>query len=192
MSNLIVNIFNQDIDCITDLITFGFNVTHYERISIGVGKTALLVNINGLCDIELSIVEHENIKKSLYAYYADNPLEIIFQLPNNEAVTRIERWGFEVDDRLIRKPYDGKVNAGVCRSAVVNAQRLAQCKRIVNARKMAVDIADDCLKIAIKGGNKLKVNVDFDKIDRDELFACLRKMDYELTDSSKLMIVVSW
>ena len=194
MPNLIVNIFNQEADAITDLITFGFNVTHYERIPHGEHKATLLVNINGLDGVELAIVEHEEIKNALFAYYADNPLEIIYQLPNDDVVSRIERWGFELDDRLIRKPYGGKVNAAVCRKAVINAQILAQCKAVVQARKMAVDIADDCLKIAISGGNKRKFNVDFSKIDKDTLFTCLHKMDYELTqdanDSNKL--IVTW
>ena len=59
---------------------------------------------------------------------------------------------------------------------------------------MAVDIANDCLKIAINGGNIRQFNVDFDKVDKDELFTCLYKMDYEFTqdanDSNKL--IVTW
>ena len=193
MSNLIVivNIFEQDADSITDLITFGFNVTHFERISIGAGKTALLVDINGLDGVELSIVDYGKIKNALFAYYARNQREIIYQLPNQTVVKRIERWGFESDERKIRKPYDYKTNAAVCRYAVINAQQLAKCKRIVKARKLATNIAKDCLKIAIIGGNKLKFNVDFDKVDKDTLFACLHRLDYELTkDAGKL--IVSW
>ena len=194
MKKLIINIFNQDVDAITDLIEAGFNVTKFERIHLDVDKTALLVSVNGLDGVELAIVEHDRIKQSLFAYYADNPLEIIFQLPNQDKVKRIERWGFELDERKIRKPYDGKVNAAVCRYAVINAQLLAQCKAVVKARRLAVDIADDCLKIAIKGDNKLKFNVDFGNIDKDELFTCLHKMDYELiqdaNDSNKL--IVTW
>ena len=49
-------------------------------------------------------------------------------------------------------------------------------------------------KIAITGGNKRKFVIDFDKVDKDELFACLHRLDYELTqdsnDCSKL--IVSW
>ena len=59
---------------------------------------------------------------------------------------------------------------------------------------MAVEIASDCLRTAVKGGNKLKFTIDFCNIDKDELFTCLRKMDYELTqdanDSNKL--IVTW
>ena len=194
MNNLIVNIFNKDSDAIIDLITFGFNVTHFENIPNGAGKNTLLVAVNGLDGVGLSITDNSKIEDRLFAYYADNPLECIYQLPNEDAVNRIERWGFELDDRLIRKPYDGKVNAGVCRYAVINAQLLAQLKAVIKARKMATNIANDCLKIAIKGGNKLKFNVDFNNIDKDELFTCLHKMDYELTqdanDSNKL--IVSW
>ena len=39
MNNLIINIFNKDVECITELIACGFNVTHFERIALGVGKT---------------------------------------------------------------------------------------------------------------------------------------------------------
>ena len=85
----------------------------------------------------------------------------------------VERWGFELDDRLIRKPYRGKINAAVCR---------------------ALDIADDCLEIAINGGNIQHFNIDFDKVDKDTLFDCLHRLDYELTqdanDGNKL--IVSW
>ena len=194
MNKLIINIFDQDSDALTDLLTFGFNLTHYERISLGVGKTALLVSVNGLDGVGLSIVKYGKIKNALYAYYADNPLEIVFQLPNQDLVKRIERWGFEVDDRLIRKPYDGKVNAAVCRYAVINAQLLAQCKAVVKARKLATDIANDCLKIAINGGNKLKVTIDFGKIDKDELFTCLHRLDYSVTQDANEgnKLIVSW
>ena len=194
MRNLIINIFNKDADCLIDLITFGFNVNNYERIPHGEHKATLLVNINGLDGVCLSITDNSKIEDRLFAYYADNPLEIIYQLPNDDVVSRVERWGIELDDRLIRKPYCGKVNAAVCRKAVINAQLLAQYKAVVKARKMAVDIANDCLKIAINGGNIQHFNIDFGKIDKDELFACLHKMDYELTqdanDGNKL--IVSW
>ena len=194
MNKLIINIFNQDVDAITDLIEAGFNVTKFERMHLDIDKTVLLVSVNGLDGVGLSITDNSKIKNALFAYYARNRREIIFQLPNQEVVKRIENWGFELDERKIRKPYHGKVNAGVCRYAVINAQQLAQCKSVVKARKMAVDIANDCLKIAINGGNKLKINVDFSKIDKDELFACLHRLEYELTqdanDSSKL--IVSW
>ena len=119
MSNLIINIFNQDADSITDLITFGFNVTHFERISLGVGKTALLVSVNALEGLTLAITDNHQIEDALFAYYADNPLELIYQLPGQTAVKRIERWGLESDEREIRKPYDYcKINAAVCRYAV--------------------------------------------------------------------------
>ena len=191
MSNLIINIFNQDIDCITDLISAGFDVTHFERIALGVGKTALLVNVNALHGLALSITDNSKIDDALYGYYADNPLEIIYQLPNQKAVKRIERWGIESDDRKIRKPYDGKINAAVCRYAVGNAQLLAQCKAIVDARKLAANIADSCLEVAINGGNTRYFDVDFAKVDRDELFSHLRRMDYEFTQN-KDKLIVSW
>ena len=190
MNNLIINIFNQDIECITDLITCGFNVTHFERIALGVGKTALLVNV------DVSIIDNSKIDDALYAYYADNPLEIIYRLPGQKAVKRIERWGIELDERKIRKPYDyeGKINAAVCRYASGNAQLLAQCKAVVNARKLKDNIAKECLEIAIQGGNTRCFAVDFSKIDKDELFTCLHRLDYELTqdanDANKL--IVSW
>lgn len=195
MNNLIINIFNQDVECITDLITFGFNVTHFERMSVGVGKTALLVNVNALDELAfLSITDNSKINDALFAYYAYNPLEIIYQLPNQKAVKRIERWGIELDERDIRKPYNGKINAAVCRYAVGNAQLLAKCKAVVNARKLAADIAKDCLEVAILGGNTRHFAVDFGKIDNDELFTCLHRLDYEFTqdanDSSKL--IVTW
>ena len=194
MNNLIINIFNQDVDCITDLITFGFNVTHFERMSLGVGKTALLISVNALDGLSLSITDNNKIDNALFAYYADNPLEIIYQLPNQIDVKRIECCGIEIDERDIRHPYDCKINAAVCRYAVGNAQLLAQCKAVVNARKLAVNIAKDCLELAIVGGNTRNFNVDFSKIDKDELFTCLHRLDYEFTqdanDSSKLL--VSW
>ena len=133
MSNLIINIFNQDADSITDLITFGFNVTHFERIALGVGKTALLVNVNALDGLTLAVTDNDKIEDALYAYYADNPLELIYQLPNQTDIKRIERWGLESDERKIRKPYDGKINAAVCRYAVNNAQLLAQCKAVAKS-----------------------------------------------------------
>ena len=191
MNKLIINIFNQDVDAITDLIEAGFNVTKFERMHLGVGKTALLVAINGLDGVGLSVVEYGKIKNALYAYYARNRRDIIYQLPNQTVVKRIEGWGLVLDERKIRKPYRGKVNAAVCRYAVINAQLLAKCKRIVKARKLATNIAKDCLKIAIKGGTQRKFNVDFDKIDKYTLFACLHKMEYEFTaDAGKLL--VSW
>ena len=191
MNNLIINIFNQDIDCITDLIAGGFNVTHFERMALGVGKTALLVSVNALDGLCLSITDNSKIDDALYAYYADNQLDIIYQLPNQASVKRIERWGIELDERKIRKPYDGKINAAVCRYAVGNAQLLAQCKAVVNAQKMAVDIAEDCLEVAIRGDNTCSFNIDFSKTDEDELFTCLHKMDYDFVqDAGKL--IVSW
>ena len=195
MNNLIINIFNQDVDCITDLITLGFNVTHFERISLGVGKTALLVSVSALDGLSVSITDNSKIRDALFAYYAANPVELIYQLPNSAYVKRIERWGIELDERKIRKPYDyDKINAAVCRYATVNAQLLAQCKSVVNARKLAANIAKDCLEIAINGGNTRNFNIDFGKTDKDELFTCLHRLDYELTqdanDSSKL--IVSW
>ena len=194
MSNLIINIFNQDVDSITDLITFGFNVTHFERIALGVGKTALLVNVNALEGLTLAITDNQQIEDALYAYYADNPLELIYRLPGQTDTKRIERWGIELDERKIRKPYDGKINAAVCRYAVGNAQLLAQCKAVVNARKLAADVAVNCLEIAINGGNTRQFTVDFNKVDKDELFTCLRRWDYEFAqdadDGSKL--IVSW
>ena len=194
MNNLIINIFNQDFECITDLIASGFNVTHFERIALGVGKTAFLVNVDALDGVSLSITDNSKIDDALFAYYADNPLEIIYRLPRQKAVKRVERWGIELDERKIRKPYDSKINAAVCRSAVGNAHLLTQCKAVLNARKLAADIAKDCLEIAIKGGNTRSFVVDFSKTDIDELFNCLHRLDYELTedtnDSSKL--IVSW
>lgn len=196
MNKLIINIFNQDIDCITDLIASGFNVTHFERMALGVGKTALLVSVNALDGLCLSITDNSKIDDALFAYYADNDnqLDIIYQLPNQTDVKRIDRWGIELDERKIRKPYGGKSNAAVCRYAVGNAQLLAQCKVAVNARKMAVDIADDCLAVAIKGGNTRSFTIDFSKTDEDELFTCLHRLDYRFVqdsnDSSKL--IVSW
>lgn len=194
MSNLIINIFNQDLDCITDLISVGFRVTHFERIALGVGKTALLVNVNALDGLSLAITDNSKIDDALFAYYAYNPIEIIYRLPNQKAVKRIERWGIELDERKIRKPYDCKINASVCRYAVGNAQLLAQCKAVVNARKLAANIASDCLDVAINGGNTCNFNVDFGKIDKDELFTSLYRLDYEFTqdanDTSKL--IVSW
>lgn len=192
MDKLIINIFDQEIECITDLISFGFNVTHFERIALGVGKTALLVNVNALDGLSLSIADNSKIADRLYAYYADNPLEIIYRLPNQTSVKRIERWGIELDDRDIRNPYDyGKINAAVCRYATGNALLLAQCKAVINARKLAADIAKDCLKIAINGGNTRNFNIDFSKIDKNELFACLHRLDYDFTqDAGKL--IVSW
>ena len=194
MNNLIINIFNQDVDCITDLIASGFNVTHFERMCIGVGKTALLISVNALDGLTLSLTDNSRIDDALFAYYADNPLEIIYQLPNQKVVKRIERWGIELDERKIRKPYDCKINAAVCRYAMGNAQLLAQCKAVVNARKLAANIAKDCLEIAINGGNTRNFNIDFGKTDKDELFSCLHRLDYEFTqdanDSSKL--IVSW
>ena len=168
--NLIINIFNQGIDCVTELISAGFSVTHFERIAL-----------EGLT---LSITDNRKIEDALSAYYADNPHEIIYRLPNQKAVKRIERWGIELDERKIRKPYDGKINAAVCRYAVGNAQLLTQCKAVVNARKLADNIAID-------GGNTSSFAVDFAKVDKDELFACLRRLDYEFTqDANKL--IVSW
>ena len=194
MNNLIVNIFNKDVECITDLISCGFNVTHFERIALGVGKTALLVNVNALDELSLSITDNSKIEDALFAYYACNQLEIIYRLPNQTAVKRIERWGIELDERDIRKPYGGKINAAVCRYAVGNAQLLAQCENVVNARKLAAKIAKDCLEVAINGGNTRKFTVDFDKADKDELFTCLRRLDYEFaqdaSDAGKL--IVSW
>lgn len=194
MNNLIINIFNQDVECITDLITCGFNVTHFERIALGVGKTALLVNVNALDGLDLSITDNSKIDDALFAYYADNPIEIIYRLPRQKAVKRIERWGIELDERKIRKPYDSKINAAVCRYATGNAHLLSQCKAVVNARELAANIAKDCLEIAIQGGNTRSFVVDFSKTDIDELFACLYRLDYEITqdanDSSKL--IVSW
>ena len=193
MNNLIINIFNQDIECITDLITCGFNVTHFERIALGVGKTALLVNVNALDGLSLSIIDNSKIDDALFAYYAYNPLEIIYRLPNNQKVKRIERWGIELDERKIRKPYDyeGKINAAVCRYAVGDAGLLAQCKAVVNARKLKDNIAKECLEIAKQGGNTRCFTVDFSKIDKDELFTCLHRLDYEFTqDANKL--IVSW
>ena len=194
MNNLIINIFNQDVECITDLITCGFNVTHFERISVGVGKTALLVNVNALDGLALSIADNSKIDDALFAYYAYNPLEIIYRLPNQTDVKRIERWGIELDERDIRNPYGDKINAAVCRYAVGNAQLLARCKAVVNARKLAANIANDCLDIAINGGNTRYFAVDFGKVDKDELFTCLHRLDYEFAqdanDSSKL--IVSW
>ena len=196
MNNLIINIFFFFIECITDLITFCFNVTYFERLSLGVGKTALLVNVNALEGLSLSIIDNSKIDDALFAYYAYNPLEIIYQLPNQKAVKRIERWGIELDERKIRKPYayEGKINAAVCRYAVGNAQLLAQCKAVVNARKLKDNIAKECLEIAIQGGNTRCFAVDFSKIDKDELFTCLHRLDYELTqdanDANKL--IVSW
>ena len=191
MSNLIINIFNPDVGSITDLIEAGFSVTHFERIALGVGKTALLVSVNALDGLTISITDDSNIDDALFAYYADNPLEIIYRLPNQEQVKRIERWGIELDERQIRKPYDGKINAAVCRYAVGNAQLLAQCKAVVNARKLAANIADSCLEVAINGGNTRYFAVDFDKVDKDELFARLHRLDYEFAqDAGKL--IVSW
>ena len=194
MNNLIINIFNQDADCITDLIASGFNVTHFERIALGVGKTALLVNVNALDGLDLSITDNSKIDDALFAYYADNPIEIIYRLPRQKSVKRIERWSIELDERKIRKPYDSKINAAVCRYATGNAHLLAQCKAVVNARELAANIAKDCLEIAIQGGNTRSFVVDFSKTDIDELFACLYRLDYEITqdanDSSKL--IVSW
>ena len=192
MNKLIINIFNQDVDAITDLIEAGFNVTKFERMHLGVGKTALLVSVNGLDGVGLSVVEYGKIKNALYAYYARNQREIIFQLPNQTVVKRIENWGLELDERKIRKPYDYKTNAAVCRYAVINAQQLAKCKRIVKARKLATNIAKDCLKISTTGGNIRHFNVDFDKVDKDTLFTCLHKMDYELTQEKKGKLIVSW
>ena len=189
--NLIINIFNQHIDCITNLISAGFSVTHFERIALGVGKTALLVNVNALDGLTLSITDNSKIDDALFAYYADNQLEIIYRLPAQKSVKRIERWGIELDERKIRKPYDGKINAAVCRYAIGNAQLLAQCKAVVNARKLAANIANSCLEVAINGGNTQYFAVDFAKVDKDELFTCLHRMDYEFTqDKDKL--IVSW
>ena len=194
MNNLIINIFNQDVDSITDLISFGFNVTHFERIALGVGKTALLVSVNALDGLSLSITDNSKIDDALFAYYAYNQLEIIYRLPNQTEVKRIERWGIELDERDIRNPYGGKINAAVCRYAVGNAQLLAQCKAVVNARKLAANIAKDCLEIAINGGNTRYFAVDFSKVDKDGLFACLRRLDFKFAqdadDSSKL--IISW
>ena len=192
MNNLIINIFNQDVECITDLITCGFNVTHFERMALGVGKTALLVNVNALDGLTFSITDNSKINDALFAYYATKPLEIIYQLPNQKAVKRIERWGIELDERDIRKPYDGKINAAVCRYAVGNAQLLAQCKAVVNARKLAANIAEDCLGIAINGGNTRVFSIDFGKIDKDELFTCLCRLDYEVAQDANDKLIVSW
>ena len=194
MNNLIINIFNNDSDCITDLIACGFNVTHFERISLGVSKTALLVSVNALDELLLSITDNSKINDALFAYYASKQIEIIYQLPNQTDVKRIERWGIEKDERKIRKPYDCKINAAVCRYAVGNAQILAQCNAIVNARKLAASIAKDCLEIAINGGNARDFKIDFGKTDKDELFTCLNRRDYDVVedvdDRSKL--TVSW
>ena len=194
MNNLIINIFNQDVECITDLISCGFNVTHFERIALGVGKTALLVSVNALDGLTLAITDNSKIDDALFAYYAYNPIELIYRLPNQTAVKRIEHWDIALDERDIRKPYDSKINAAVCRYAVGNAQLLARCKAVVNARKLAANIAKDCLEFAINGGNTRRFAVDFGKVDKDELFTCLHRLDYEFTqdadDSSKL--IVSW
>ena len=194
MNNLIINIFNQDVDCITDLIASGFKVTHFERMHLSVGENALLISVNALDGLTLSATDNCKIRDALFAYYAGNKLELIYQLPNQAYVKRIERWGIELDERKIRKPYDYKINAAVCRYAVSNAQLLARCYGIANARKLATNIAKDCLEIAINGGNTRYFAVDFSKIDKDELFTCLHRLDYEFTqdanDSSKLL--VSW
>lgn len=192
MNNLIINIFNQDIECITDLLMSGFNVTHFERMSIGVGKTALLVNVNALDELALSLIDNSKIDDALFAYYASNQLEIIYQLPNQPYVKRIERWGIKLDEREIRKPYDSKINAAVCRYAVGNAQLLVQCKAVVNARKLAANIAKDCLEIAINGGNARHFEVDFSKIDKDELFTCLHRLDYQFTQDANDKLVIAW
>ena len=194
MQNLIINIFNNDVECITDLISFGFNVTHFERIALGVGKTALLVNVDALDELTLSITDNSKIEDALFAYYANNQLDFIYRLPDETDVKRIEPWGIELDGRDIREPYMGKINAAVCRYALGNAQLLAKCKAVVNARELAANIAKDCLEVAISGGNKLHLTVDFDKVDKDDLFTCLRRWDYgfaqDADDSSKL--IVSW
>ena len=195
MDKLIINIFNQDVECITDLITSGFNVTHFERISLGVGKTALLVSVSALDGLSVSTTDIKKIEDGLFVYYATVPAEIIYQLPNSAYVKRIEHWGMIPDNRKIRKPYDyDKINAAVCRYATGNARLLAQCKSVVNARNVAENIAADCLGIAINGGNTQHFAIDFSKTDKDELFACLHRWDYEITqdanDSSKL--IVSW
>ena len=78
--------------------------------------------------------------------------------------------GLSIVERKIRKPHRGKINAAVCRS---------------------LDIADDCLEIAINGGNIQHFNIDFDKVDKDTLFACLHRLDYELTKEAGKLIV-SW
>ena len=195
MDKLIINIFNQkDTDCITDLISFGFNVTHIERVALGVGKTALLANVNALDGLTLALTNDSKIEDALFEYYSDNPLEVVYQLPNQKEAKRMERWGIEMDDRNIRIPYDRTINAAVCRQAVVNAQILVKCKAVANARTLATNIAKDCLEIAINGGRTRKFDIDFDKIDKDELFICLNKLDYEFAqdtgNSSKL--IVSW
>ena len=195
MNNLIINIFNQDVECITDLITSGFNVTHFERISLAVGKTALLISVNELEGLDLSITNNSKINDALFAYYANNQMDIIYQLPNQEAVKRIENWGIELDKRDIRKPYDYETNnAAVCRYAVNNAQMLAQCKSVVNARKLADTIAKECLEVAINGGNTRIFSIDFNKIDKDELFACLLRLDYEFAQDANVSntLIVSW
>lgn len=194
MNNLIINIFNQDVECITDLITCGFDVTHFERIALGVGKTALLVNVNALDGLTFTSKNKSQIENALFAYYADNPIEIIYRLPNQKAVKRIERWGIELDERDIRKPYDGKINAAVCRYAVGNAQLLSQCKAIVNARKLAANIAKECLEFATRGCTTRYFAVDFGQIDKDELFACLRRLDYKFKQDPNVStaLIVSW
>lgn len=189
MNNLIINIFDQEVECLTDLISSGFNVTCFERMSLGVGKTALLVSVNALDGLTLSITDNSKIDDRLYAYYADNPLEIIYRLPNQTSVKRIERWGIELDARDVRIPYGYKINAAVCRYAASNALLLAQCKAVVNARKLAADIAKDCLKIAINGGNTRNFNIDFSKIDKDELFACLHRWDFDFAQEGNKLIV---
>ena len=193
MSNLIINIFNQDVDCITDLIAAGFNVTHFERITLAVGKRALLVSVNAFDGLTLAITDNSKIDNALSAYYADNPVELIYRLPTEDVVKRITHRGIELDERKIRKPYDCKINAAVCRYAVGNAQLLAQCKAVGNARKLAVNIAKDCLEIAISGGNTRSFSIDFGKVDKDELFTCLHRLDYRFTqDTDDSKLIVSW
>ena len=192
MDKLIINIFNQDLDCISELISSGFSVTHFERIALGVGKTALLVSVNALEGLTLSITDNSKIEDALSAYCADSMRELVYRLPNQDCIKRIERWGIiELAEGKIRKPYEGKINAAVCRYAVGNAQLLTQCKAVGNAQLLAANIAKDCLEVAINGGNARCFAVDFAKVDKDELFACLHRLDYEFTqDADKL--IVSW
>lgn len=193
MDKLVINIFNQDVNCITELIASGFNVTHFERIAIA-GKNAILVNVDGLDGLAISAASNRKIEDALFAYYANNnPIEIIYRL-KQKAVKRIARGGIELAECDIHTPYGGKINAAVCRSASAHAKLLAQCRAVANARKSAADIAKECLEEAIRGGNMHYAAVDFSKIDKDELITRLIRLDYKCKQDPNVsnVVIVSW
>ena len=193
MNNLLLNIFTHDTDCIIDLITHGFNVTHFERIHLE-SKAVLLVNVDALNGLDISSASVRKIEGALFAYYTDNQLEIIYRLPNRKAVKRIESWGMESDKRDLHKPYNCNIDANICRNAGRNAKLLAQYKAIINARITAANIAKECFDVAINGGNKRYFAADFSKIDNDELFACLKQLGYSCSQDANVSntVIVQW